>query len=113
MGLVFEWIKNKGVLEVMNANALTKSQLIYKAIESSDGFYTCPVDLKYRSRMNVPFRTGSATGDEALEAEFLKGAEKLAMVKLTSICRWNPCVAVQRRFRACISCRTFFLEDFV
>lgn len=82
MGLVFEWIKKKGGLEAMNANALTKSQLIYKAIENSNGFYTCPVDLKYRSRMNVPFRAGSATGDEALEAEFLKGAEKLAMVQL-------------------------------
>lgn len=64
----------------MNANAITKSQLIYKAIENSNGFYTCPVDLKYRSRMNVPFR--AASGDDAIENEFLKGAEKLGMVQL-------------------------------
>lgn len=82
MGLVFEWIKRKGGLAAMNANALTKSQRIYEAIEKSDGFYTCPVDLKYRSRMNVPFRAGSATGDDAIETEFLKGAEKLGMVQL-------------------------------
>jgi len=82
MGLVFEWIKLKGGVEAMNANAVKKSQLIYKAIENSNGFYTCPVDLKYRSRMNVPFRAGSATGDEAIESEFLKGAEKLGMVQL-------------------------------
>lgn len=82
MGLVFEWIKAKGGLVAMNDNAMTKSQLIYKAIEKSNGFYTCPVELKYRSRMNVPFRAGSATGDDAIEAEFLKGAEKLGMVQL-------------------------------
>ncbi len=82
MGLVFEWIKKKGGLDAMNANSIAKSQLIYKAIENSNGFYTCPVDLKYRSRMNVPFRAGSATGDDAIENEFLKGAEKLGMVQL-------------------------------
>lgn len=80
MGLVFEWIKRKGGLEAMNANALAKSQLIYKTIENSNGFYSCPVDLKYRSRMNVPFR--AAGGDDAIENEFLKGAEKLGMVQL-------------------------------
>lgn len=82
MGLVFEWIKKKGGLDAMNANAITKSQLIYQAIENSNGFYSCPVDLKYRSRMNVPFRAGSATGDEDIETAFLKGAEKLEMVQL-------------------------------
>lgn len=82
MGLVFEWIKRKGGLNAMNENSIKKSQLIYKAIENSNGFYTCPVDLKYRSRMNVPFRAGSETGDDAIENEFLKGAEKLGMVQL-------------------------------
>lgn len=66
----------------MYSNSLKKSQLIYKAIENSNGFYSCPVEQKSRSRMNVPFRAGGTGGDEAIEKEFLKGAEAVGMLQL-------------------------------
>jgi phosphoserine aminotransferase len=64
----------------MNKLALKKSQLIYETINNSNGFYTCPVDVNCRSRMNLPFRIKG--GDEALEKEFLQKAEKLGMMQL-------------------------------
>lgn len=64
----------------MFENSAKKSTLVYKAIDESSGFYTCPVDKPYRSRMNAVFRVGG--GDESLEKEFLKGAEALGMLQL-------------------------------
>lgn len=66
----------------MEKNSAKKSQLIYDIIESSNGFYSCPIDKAYRSRTNVVFRVGGTDGDEALEKEFLKGAEQRGMVQL-------------------------------
>lgn len=80
MGRVFEWLKKHGGIEGMNQLAIKKSQLIYETINNSNGFYTCPVDVNCRSRMNLPFRIKG--GDEALEKEFLQKAEKLGMMQL-------------------------------
>ena len=66
----------------MHKAALTKSQSIYSVIDNSNGFFCCPVERNVRSRMNVPFRVGGATGNDALEKEFLKGAEAIGMVQL-------------------------------
>lgn len=66
----------------MYANSLAKSQLIYDVIAQSNGFYVCPVEKGYRSRMNLPFRIGSVAGDEALEKDFLVGAEAQQMLQL-------------------------------
>lgn len=82
MGRNFEWIKRQGGIQKMYSNSNAKSKLIYDVIANSGGFYVCPVDKAYRSRMNVPFRIGSITGDDALEKEFLTGAEALKMVQL-------------------------------
>ena len=64
----------------METNAEQKSQLIYKIIEASKGFYTCPVDVNCRSRMNVPFRIEN--GNEALEKEFLQKSTECGMAQL-------------------------------
>lgn len=82
MGLVLEWIKNNGGAEAMESLNKQKSSMIYDIINSSNGFYACPVDLACRSRMNIPFRVGKKQGDEALEKEFLDGAAKLGMISL-------------------------------
>ena len=66
----------------MEENSRKKSQLIYKTIEESKGFYSCPIDGSYRSRMNVVFRVGGQNGNEQLEKAFLKGAEERGMVQL-------------------------------
>lgn len=82
MGRVFEWIKRQGGIATMYANSLAKSKLIYDVIRQSDGFYVCPVDEVCRSRMNLPFRIGSATGDDGLEKAFLAGADAQKMLQL-------------------------------
>lgn len=76
------WIKKNGGIKTMYDNSLKKSQLLYNRIDQSNGFYSCPIDKPFRSRMNVVFRVGGADGDDALEKEFLKGAEALQMLQL-------------------------------
>jgi len=83
MGRVFEWIKRKDGVTGMHKAALIKSQMIYNIIDNSTGFYSCPINVKSRSRMNVPFRImKNGKPDDELEKEFLKGAEALNMVQL-------------------------------
>lgn len=82
MGRVFQWLMKKGGIEGMAKLSQAKSQMIYGIIDSSNGFYTCPVDKNVRSRMNIPFRIGGLPGNDALEKEFLQKAEKLNMVQL-------------------------------
>lgn len=70
-GLNIAHMKSKG-LKYYEDLAAQKSKLLYDYIDNSDGYYTNPVDPKYRSRVNIPFRVKS---DEALETKFLKEAE--------------------------------------
>jgi len=78
INLVLKWIKKHGGAEAMAERAAKKSQLLYNAIEESDGFYRCPVDPHNRSTMNVVFRLPS----EELEAKFIKEAEARGMLGL-------------------------------
>lgn len=82
MGRVFEWIKRNGGVEEMEKQAIAKSELLYKTIEESNGFYTCPIKPRVRSRMNVPYRVGYNGGNEELEEKFLEEAEKRSMYQL-------------------------------
>ena len=70
VGLVLKWIKKNGGVQGMQESAAVKSGYIYEAIDSSSGFYRSPVDARYRSKMNVVFRTPS----EELDAAFVKAA---------------------------------------
>ena len=70
VGLVLDWLKDKGGVAWAADAAEKRSGVIYDAIENSGGFYRCPVDARYRSRMNVVFRLPT----EELEAEFVKRA---------------------------------------
>ncbi|XP_010734269.2 phosphoserine aminotransferase [Larimichthys crocea] len=82
MGLVLEWIKNNGGSAAMETLNKQKSSMIYDIIDTSNGFYACPVDAACRSRMNVPFRVGKKEGDDELEKKFLDGASKRGMISL-------------------------------
>lgn len=82
MGLVLEWIRNNGGADAMEKLNKQKSAVVYDIINLSDGFYSCPVDVACRSRMNIPFRIGKKEGDEGLEKSFLDGASKLGMISL-------------------------------
>ncbi|KAH8419226.1 hypothetical protein KR222_010807 [Zaprionus bogoriensis] len=82
MGQVFQWIKRNGGVQGMAKLANAKSKLIYDIIDQSKGFYYCPVKPHVRSHMNLPFRIGSAAGNDALEKEFLAQAEAQGMIQL-------------------------------
>lgn len=79
-GLVFKWIQEKGGIEAIEKANIEKAKLLYEAIDKSGGFYECPVESKYRSRMNVPFRIKG--GDEDLEAKFISFAQSEGMTNL-------------------------------
>ncbi|XP_072939911.1 phosphoserine aminotransferase [Epargyreus clarus] len=81
MGRVLQWIERKGGLDKMEELATKKSSLVYDVIEQSNGFYYAPVAKNVRSKMNIPFRIGSP-GNDALEKEFLKGADALGLIQL-------------------------------
>ncbi|XP_055851687.1 probable phosphoserine aminotransferase [Episyrphus balteatus] len=82
MSLIFKWIKRNGGIEGMGKTQSIKSKLLYEIVDNSNGFYSCPIDKKDRSRMNVCFRIGSAAGDEELEKEFLELCESNHLVQL-------------------------------
>lgn len=76
------WIKNNGGIKAMYENSLEKSELLYKRIDQSNGFYCCSIEKSFRSRINITFRIGGNDGDDALEIEFLKGAEAAQIKQL-------------------------------
>ncbi|SDY53519.1 3-phosphoserine/phosphohydroxythreonine transaminase [Nitrosomonas sp. Nm33] len=77
MGLVLEWLKQKGGLAAMEMINISKSKLLYDLIDSGD-FYQCPVARPDRSRMNIPF----TLKDAALDNEFLKQAKARGLLQL-------------------------------
>ena len=77
-GLVFEDLLAQGGLEQVEKNNIKKAQILYDAIDESNGFYRCLVEKSVRSLMNVPFTLEKSE----LEAEFIKEAAKEKMVQL-------------------------------
>ena len=76
-GLVFKWIKARGGLAAMAEHNRVKAQVLYDYLDRSS-CYSNPVARADRSLMNVPFRLG----DESLDDAFLKGAQARGMVQL-------------------------------
>ena len=72
VGLVLEWIESLGGISAIQQRNEAKAKLLYDAIETSGGFYRCPVEPASRSKMNVVFRV--AGGDENIEKQFAKEA---------------------------------------
>ncbi len=68
-GLVFQWLKEMGGLEAMKQYNEKKAAILYDFLDQSKLFHGTVVK-KDRSLMNVPF----ITGDEALDAQFVKEA---------------------------------------
>jgi len=76
-GLVFDWIEAKGGLIAMQAVNEKKASTLYNVIDAS-GFYSNPVDVRYRSLMNVPF----TLADASLDKLFLEEAEAEQLLNL-------------------------------
>ena len=68
--LVFEWLEQRGGVAAMEAVNIEKSKLLYQAIDNSQ-FYSNPIHINSRSRMNVPF----VLADASLEKTFLAESE--------------------------------------
>ncbi len=77
-GKVLKWYKSQGGIPHFKQLAADKSATIYDVIDSSDGFYSCPVQLQSRSHMNVVFNLPS----EGLESKFLADAQMEGLVNL-------------------------------
>ncbi len=76
-GLVFQWLKAQGGLPGMERINIAKAKLLYDQLDASS-FYSSPVAIDDRSRMNVPFRLR----DAALDEEFLKLAKQRGLLQL-------------------------------
>jgi phosphoserine aminotransferase len=78
LGEVLNWVKETGGLDALTKRNEEKAQLIYDAIDQSNGFYYGHADLDSRSLMNITFRVK----DEELEKKFLSEAKKEGFVGL-------------------------------
>ena len=76
-GLMFNWIREQGGLDEMERRSISRSQKLYAAIDGS-AFYHNPVDVNFRSRMNVPF----TLADDKLESVFGKEARENGLAAL-------------------------------
>jgi phosphoserine aminotransferase len=75
--LVFEYLKENGGVPAMQARNEEKAALLYDYLDQSD-LFKATVAPKDRSLMNVPF----VTGNEELEAKFVKEAAEIGLVTL-------------------------------
>jgi len=78
MGKTLAWMEELGGVPVLAERAAKRSGSVYNAIDSSAGFYQCPVHPDYRSQTNVVWRLPS----EELEARFLVEAEAERLLNL-------------------------------
>jgi len=80
MGEYLKYSKSVGGVAHWEEVSARKAGLLYDTIDSSDGFYACPVQKDSRSRMNVPF---TIAGDDAdLTKKFLEEAKKVKLFTL-------------------------------
>ena len=79
IGLVCDWLKSEGGVEGIQTKNIEKANLLYTALDSSDGYFTGHAQRDVRSIMNVTFHLPSPELDTAFcnEAE-LAGLDGLA-----------------------------------
>ena len=76
-GKVFKWLQAKGGLEAMKAYNEKKAKILYDFLDESK-LFKGTVRKEDRSLMNVPF----VTGNQELDAKFVKEAEAAGFVNL-------------------------------
>lgn len=83
VNLVLTHNMSHGGIRALQKRAINRADALYKLMADSEGFYVPKCnDLPHRSRMNIPFRIGSAAGDTALEDQFTTSAEKAGLLQL-------------------------------
>lgn len=81
MGLYLKYMREHGGIGRTSALAKDKSELLYAAVDKSDGFYRGPVNKDCRSRFNVPFVIRN--DDPELTKRFLKEADEEGLTALS------------------------------
>ncbi len=77
VGLVLKWLQDQGGVAAIEQRNIAKAAKLYQAIDHSS-LYHNPVEIPYRSRMNVPF----ILADENLDKAFLAAAEANGLYEL-------------------------------
>ncbi|XP_043248871.1 phosphoserine aminotransferase [Colletes gigas] len=80
VGLVLKWVKEHNGVEAMEKLAIEKSRKLYDVIDQSEDFYSCPIDVDARSRVNVVFKI--LEDNKSAEQYFLSGAKARGMMQL-------------------------------
>jgi phosphoserine aminotransferase len=71
-GLVFKWAKKMGGLAEIEKRNKAKSEMVYKTIDTSGGFYRGHALPAARSMMNIPFRLPAVELEETFASESKK-----------------------------------------
>lgn len=77
LSLVLDWMEQQGGVLEMQRRAQLRSGILYDYLDESRVFHGC-AQRPARSKMNITFRTG----DEALDAEFVKIAAAAGLLNL-------------------------------
>lgn len=77
-GLIFRWVVEKGGLDSMAKRCALRSAALYRAIDSSNGFYRCSVDPSSRSQVTVCF----SLPDESVTEKFFAEARERGLINL-------------------------------
>ena len=77
LGLVLDWVKEKGGLEAMKKLNEEKAAILYNFLDSSK-LFKATVQGKDRSLMNIPF----VTGNEEMDAKFVSEAKKAGLINI-------------------------------
>lgn len=80
INLIMKWIKEKGGIEAINRLNIEKANLLYDAIDNSDGFYVGHAQKDSRSLMNVSFNIKDKDG--VLESKLVEETLKAGMIGL-------------------------------
>jgi len=64
IGLVCDWLKAEGGVTAMEKRNAEKAAILYRAIDSRDGYFTGHADREVRSLMNVTFRLATPELDD-------------------------------------------------
>ena len=78
--LILEWIDGQGGIEAIAKKNEEKAQILYDAIDNSNGFYVAHAKIRSRSLMNVSFNIKDK--DAELEAKLIEETSKAGMIGL-------------------------------
>lgn len=78
MGLYMKYMNQKGGIEYWQKVSQQKSSCLYEYIDTTNGFYKCPIKPHCRSRMNVVFTLQTPEMDK----KFIKEAGEKGFIQL-------------------------------